>query len=69
MPQNDMRITEAQLVAFKGLYAEQFGVVLEEAEVLAKALRLLRLMEIVYQPLPSHIRLPKRRIKSLVRKT
>lgn len=46
-----MRITEPQLAAFKTLYCDRFGKLLTDEEVLAKSLRAVQLMRLVYKPI------------------
>jgi len=44
-------LTDEQITKFQGLYKERFGQEIGRGEAMEKAARLLRLMELVYQPL------------------
>lgn len=44
-------ITDKQLAEFKALYKKRFGEELTDQEAMAKATKLVRLMEIIYRPL------------------
>lgn len=46
-----MKISEAQLTTFKALYKQHFGEELSQKEALEKALKLVRMMQLVYQPI------------------
>jgi hypothetical protein len=44
-------ITDEQLAKFKALYKKHFGEELTEQDALDKAIKLVRIMEIVYKPM------------------
>lgn len=46
-----MNISEAQLTSFKALYKKHFGEELSQEEALEKALKLVRMMQLVYKPI------------------
>ena len=46
-----MKISEAQLTTFKALYKQHFGEELSQEDALEKALKLVRMMQIVYKPI------------------
>jgi len=46
-----MKISEAQLISFKALYKQHFGEELSQEDALEKALKLVRMMQLVYKPI------------------
>jgi hypothetical protein len=46
-----MKISEAQLTSFKVLYKQHFGEELSQEEALEKALKLVRIMQLIYKPI------------------
>ncbi|MCB9823470.1 hypothetical protein H6802_00710 [Candidatus Nomurabacteria bacterium] len=46
-----MKISEAQLTSFKALYKQHFGEELSREDALEKALKLVRMMQLVYKPM------------------
>lgn len=46
-----MKISEAQLTSFKALYKQHFGEELSQKDALEKALKLVRMMQLVYRPI------------------
>lgn len=46
-----MRITDERLQAFKKLYCDRFQIQLTDEQALAKSLRAVRLMELIYKPI------------------
>ncbi len=46
-----MKISEAQLTTFKALYKQHFGEELSQEDVLEKALKLVRMMQLIYKPI------------------
>jgi len=46
-----MKISEAQLTSFKSLYKQHFGEELNQAEAREKAIKLLRMIQLIYKPI------------------
>lgn len=46
-----MKISEAQLTIFKALYKQHFGEELSQEDAVEKALKLVRMMQLVYKPI------------------
>lgn len=46
-----MKISEAQLTSFKALYKQHFGEELNQEDALEEALKLVRMMQLVYKPI------------------
>jgi hypothetical protein len=46
-----MNISEAHLTSFKALYKQHFGEELSQEDALEKALKLVRMMQLIYKPI------------------